>query len=186
MAHFLGSTGAAKLITHAAAKPETSAAELFPAAAKANASIFFDQQGTARGAGDVYRILDRRLQTARSHALALAAGMLGQPGTPTPGATPDPSGTFDAFAMLSAVPVAKAAETGPAFHSLFQTGGRRHPISPLLGAIWGGNAPPTPQPPQASEPAPTLPRLASRKSIDLRMLYQNGRSDVRGLFDGTS
>ena len=185
MAHFLGSTGAAKLIVNAASKPNTSAAELFPAAAKANSAIFYDQQGKARGAGDVYMVLERRFQTARTHALALAGAMPGQPGIPAPGAASDPAGTFDAFAMLSAVPVAPAAETGPAFHSLFQTGGRRHPISPLLGAIWGGNAAPASEPP-ASDPAPEPRRLAIRERIDLRDLYQNGRSNVRGLFDGAS
>jgi hypothetical protein len=48
LAHFLGAGGAAKFLTTMAAAPDTKAASLFPAAARANEGIFYDQQGNAR------------------------------------------------------------------------------------------------------------------------------------------
>jgi hypothetical protein len=47
-AHFLGLKGAAALIEAAAADPEASAASLFPRAAAANRSVFFDEAGAPR------------------------------------------------------------------------------------------------------------------------------------------
>jgi len=66
MAHFLGAGGAAKLINAAARKPEGSATDLFPRAARANNRIFFDGQGRARSVGQVYAVLNKRLEAARA------------------------------------------------------------------------------------------------------------------------
>lgn len=186
IAHFLGAAGAAKLITQAATAPASPAAPQFTAAAAANRSIFYDRQGRARGAADVYGMLVGRFEAARSHTVALAGR------TPAPAvagattATPDPASTFDAFAMISAVPIARTGETGPAFHSLFQTGGQRRPISPVLGALWGGGADAEAAIPASLRPAPVKAAAERGESADLRDLYQNGGSNVRGLFDGTS
>ncbi|MBO9575129.1 MAG: lytic transglycosylase domain-containing protein [Sphingobium sp.] len=50
LAHFLGAAGAAKFLT----SPQTMAgASLFPAAARANASIFYDRDGNARSLADI-------------------------------------------------------------------------------------------------------------------------------------
>jgi Transglycosylase SLT domain len=46
MAHFMGVGGAARLISNAEDNPNSSAARLFPNAAAANRSIFFDRSGT--------------------------------------------------------------------------------------------------------------------------------------------
>ena len=67
--HFLGSAGAARLVRAAAYDSSHPAAELFPAAASANRSIFYDRAGEARGAGEVYRIL-----VARHSGAATAGG----------------------------------------------------------------------------------------------------------------
>ena len=48
MAHFLGVGGAATLINSAVDNPQASAARMFPNAAAANRSIFYDRQGNAR------------------------------------------------------------------------------------------------------------------------------------------
>jgi hypothetical protein len=188
IAHFLGSTGAAKLITQAANAPSAKAADLFPAAASANRSIFYDRQGAARGVADVYSILAGRFENARVRALDIA-GMRRSPITTGAGEpVPDPASTFDAFAIVSAVPVAQGAESGPAFHSLFQTGGKRQPISPLLGTLWGrgGDAVSEVAIPASLRLAPVGAATSNRESVDLRDLYQNGRGSVRGLFNGTS
>jgi Transglycosylase SLT domain len=57
IAHFLGQTGAVKLITSAEHAPQADAARLFPHAARVNRSIFFDKAGGARSSADVYRVL---------------------------------------------------------------------------------------------------------------------------------
>jgi hypothetical protein len=54
MAHFLGASGAARFITAAQNNPEGKAASLFPRAAAANASIFYDRQGGAKSLKQVY------------------------------------------------------------------------------------------------------------------------------------
>src|SRR4249920_2340822 len=45
MAHFLGASGAARFIRAAEARPDAKAASLFPRAAHANNSIFYDERG---------------------------------------------------------------------------------------------------------------------------------------------
>ncbi len=66
VAHFLGPTGASRLIALADGRPLTPAAAVFPSAARANPTIFYDGRGNARSAGDVYRNLIGRYGVARS------------------------------------------------------------------------------------------------------------------------
>src|SRR3979409_2613296 len=60
MAHFMGVGGAAKLISNAEDNPNASAARLFPNAAAANRSIFFDRSGRPRRVAEVYTGLHSR------------------------------------------------------------------------------------------------------------------------------
>ncbi|MGV8997924.1 MAG: transglycosylase SLT domain-containing protein [Parvibaculaceae bacterium] len=57
IAHFLGAGGATKLISSAEETPNVSAATLFPQAAAANRSIFYNKDGSARSASEVYNNL---------------------------------------------------------------------------------------------------------------------------------
>lgn len=57
VAHFLGAGGAAKLISAAEETPNARADLLFPAAAEANRSIFYNRDGEPRSAQEVYRNL---------------------------------------------------------------------------------------------------------------------------------
>ena len=59
IAHFLGADGAGKLINGAAKQPHARAAAMFPHAAAANHSIFYDASGRARSVGEVYGKLTR-------------------------------------------------------------------------------------------------------------------------------
>ncbi len=68
IAHFLGSAGAGKLISAAANRPQASAARMFPHAAGANRSVFYNRQGASRSVAGVYRELNRRYQMARTTA----------------------------------------------------------------------------------------------------------------------
>jgi hypothetical protein len=53
LAHFLGASGAAKFLTAHESDPQAAAAPLFPAAAAANRSVFFDKDGSARTLLDI-------------------------------------------------------------------------------------------------------------------------------------
>ncbi|WP_421861365.1 lytic transglycosylase domain-containing protein [Parvibaculum sp.] len=54
IAHFLGAGGASKLISAAEDTPNARADTLFPAAAAANRSIFYDKNGSPRSAAEVH------------------------------------------------------------------------------------------------------------------------------------
>ena len=99
---------------------------MFPAAARANKSIFYDRQGNARSVAGVYSELNRRYQVARANVVpgvaptAVAANTAAPSAAPaaTPPA-PDTAGTTNAFAVAAARPVVAGAE--PVFRSLFRT-----------------------------------------------------------------
>lgn len=73
-AHFLGASGAAKLLS---AKPETSAASIAPAAAKANKAIFFDN-GRAKSVREVIAGFEATIGAAAAPA-TIAAPQLAMP-----------------------------------------------------------------------------------------------------------
>jgi hypothetical protein len=108
MAHFLGARGAADLIQAALRDPNRPVASDFPEAAAANRSIFYGREGRARGAGEVYALL------AQSHSSQAASPA----------------------AANGDRPAAFVPQDGPAFHGLFQTGGRRGPVSDAVAKLW--------------------------------------------------
>ena len=86
IAHFFGPSGAAKAISLAQSNPNANAAEIFPAAARANRPIFYDKQGNARSIAGVCAELARRYQVARAEqrapAIAAAQQMPTRPPVP--------------------------------------------------------------------------------------------------------
>lgn len=68
LAHFLGAGGAAKFLAAADENPAGSAAALFPAAARANRSVFFDSQGNARSFSDIRANFARKLDNSAHNA----------------------------------------------------------------------------------------------------------------------
>ncbi len=73
IAHFLGAGGAARLISAAAGNPSASAASLFPVAAHANSSIFYDRAtGEARSLAQVRDVLTARYDVAARSAPNMA------------------------------------------------------------------------------------------------------------------
>ncbi len=194
MAHFFGTGGAGQLINAARERPQVSAAAMFPAAARANKSIFYDRQGNARTASGVYSELNRRYQVARTNVMpnvvptAIAANSAAPAAVPgeTPRA-PDTAGMTNAFAVASPRPVVASAE--PAFRSLFHSGGDpadgRGPVSPIVADLWG--AAPADAPASATDSAPAVtaravtPTAATHGPLDL---FRDMRPDVRSLFRG--
>lgn len=142
MAHFMGVGGAARLINAAQDNPRTSAPGLFPAAAAANRSIFYNRDGSARSVSDVYSVLSSRYASAANSPLArtaiASAGGASQP--------------LDSAAYLSGFPQVRTASVGgdqvaalqapnaPMFRSLFQAGARSEPVSPAVRELWGNGA----------------------------------------------
>lgn len=68
LAHFLGSAGAAKFLAAHDANPGGSAAALFPSAARANRSVFYDRSGSPRSLGDIRHNFARKLSAGAESA----------------------------------------------------------------------------------------------------------------------
>jgi hypothetical protein len=155
MAHFMGVGGAAKLISNAEDNPQASAARLFPNAAAANRSIFYDRSGRARSASEVYSVLTARYAGAANSratrsAMAAVGGM--QPGVALASAAPAIDNaaylsTFPDVRSVTPVTLASASTTtngapqsDPIFRSLFQASGEpAQPVSPAVRALWGNS-----------------------------------------------
>jgi hypothetical protein len=194
MAHFMGVGGAAKLITNAEDNPQASGARLFPNAAAANRSIFFDGAGRARSVSEVYSVLTQRYATAAASPATKSA--IASVGDVKPNAAP----AIDNAAYLSGFPDVRAAtpitlasattNAAPAeamFRSLFQVGDRGQPISQAVRELWGGNSSLTSDPAASSAnstgvaPASSVPELPSGAANGGRLdLF----SDRNGTFSG--
>jgi len=155
MAHFMGVGAAAKLIANAQDNPQASAARMFPSAAAANRSIFFDRSGSARSVSQVYSVLSARYagaagsSTTRS-ALALYGDAPANASVASAAATP----AIDNAAYLSTFPDVRAtppvtmasassstsSSTDPIFRSLFQVDERSPTVSPTVRELWGNSS----------------------------------------------
>ncbi|HET7680825.1 MAG TPA: transglycosylase SLT domain-containing protein [Xanthobacteraceae bacterium] len=173
IAHFLGAGGAGKLI-NAAATRNPPAAALFPGAASANRSIFYDKAGRARLASEVYANLTGRYEVARLGTTAMAAK---EAPVRVAAAIPDPAGTTQAFAAYQP-PSPFRDESGPVFHALFHTSERPEAVAPRINQLWG-------TPPAAGQArlaaAPTAAAPANGRPLDL---FQDLPPDIGGLFRG--
>ena len=158
MAHFMGVGGAAKLISNAEDNPQASGARLFPNAAAANRSIFFDRGGRARSVSEVYSVLTSRYASAaNSPATRTAMASVGDVQARVALASAAPAAApIDTAAYLSSFPdvrtvtpvtMASASTTtntspptDPIFRSLFQGGDRSQPVSPAVQKLWGNSS----------------------------------------------
>ncbi|HEX8556291.1 MAG TPA: lytic transglycosylase domain-containing protein [Sphingomonas sp.] len=78
MAHFLGLGGARKFLSKLEADPGASAASLFPAAARANRTVFFAPDGSPRTLAQVYGRFANKLGSAASSAGRVAVDYAAQ------------------------------------------------------------------------------------------------------------
>jgi len=153
IAHVLGQSGAVKLITSAENAPESSAARLFPNAARANHSIFFDKQGGVRSSADVYRVLVAQHDGTATPPLPAIAAAPAQPALP---GTPATAALTTVAAPSIATPATAAPSApapGPMFGNLFSSE-RRDGVSPFVRELWGARNAGLVQP--ASAPAGLL------------------------------
>src|SRR3954466_14095338 len=106
MAHFMGVGGAAKLIANAEDNPGASGARLFPNAAAANRSIFYERGGRARSVSEVYSVLTQRYASAAtSQATRTAMASVGV----TPATVATAAKPVDNLAWLSNFPDVRSA-----------------------------------------------------------------------------
>ncbi len=157
MAHFMGVGGAAKLISNAEDNPQASGAQLFPNAAAANRSIFYDSSGRARSVSDVYSVLTSRYAAAaNSQATRGAIAAVGDlPSDTALASASQAAPSMDNATFLSsfpdvrsATPVTTASASGtansapadPNFRSLFQFGERTQPVSSAVRELWGNSS----------------------------------------------
>jgi hypothetical protein len=97
-AHFLGPQAACKLIQMNASQPNASAADVFPAAADANRSVFYHADGSAKTVRDVYNWALKQPETG-DRALPMQPARAETPRFVTGTNNAD----FDATSMLSSV-----------------------------------------------------------------------------------
>jgi hypothetical protein len=157
MAHFMGVGGAAKLITSAEDNPNANAVSMFPNAAAANRSIFYDRAGNARSVSDVYSVLSARYAgAASSPATQTALAMFGRGASASgsvSGAAAAPAVSsavyLSTFPDVHAVPAASSAnadsggssqQNDAMFRSLFQADDGAQAVSPTVQALWGNAA----------------------------------------------
>jgi hypothetical protein len=154
MAHFMGVGGAARLISNAEDNPNASAARLFPNAAAANRSIFFDRSGRARSVSEVHSVLTSRYASAaNSRATRTAMAAVGDtPTRVTFASAALPAQPINNAAFLSAFPEVRSVTpvtmafassatntsppSDPIFRSLFQAGERTQPVSSTVRELW--------------------------------------------------
>jgi hypothetical protein len=185
MAHFMGVGGAAKLIGNAEDNPKASGARLFPNAAAANRSIFYERGGRARNVSEVYSVLTSRYASAaNSPATRTAMASVGV----TPTAVAATAKPVDNMAYLSSFPDARSVtpvaassqstittaslqQPGqPMFRSLFQAGERAQPVSPAVQELWGNGS-------SLTSPSSQTPNVRAPQPLDLF-------SDRNGTFSG--
>jgi len=159
MAHFLGSAGAGKLIGAAISQPGESAAALFPQAATANQSIFYDRSGRARSASEVYAVLASRFEMTRAAAF----------NPPLRGTidAPDTAGTTQAFAAANQTP--PLPDSKPLFQAMFTD--RARAVTSTVNRLWST--------PEKSTDRPAAPQAQADAPVNL---FTDGRQDVRKLF----
>jgi hypothetical protein len=154
LAHLMGVGGAARLITNAEDNPRASGARLFPNAAAANRSIFYERGGRARSVSEVYSVLTRRYASAAtSEATRTAMAAVGA----TPTAVASAAKPADNLAWLSNFPEVRSAAPAsaapdaatstaslqpgqPVFRSLFHAGERAQPVSQAVQELWGNGS----------------------------------------------
>ncbi len=160
LAHFLGADGAGKLISAAVSNPQANAAAMFPQAAAANRTIFYDGAGRPRSAAQVYSQLTGRFDVARS--LAFSGGKPAQ-------AVPDTAGVTQVLAAANARQPVK--DTRPLFESIF-TDRVGMAMSPSVSSLWA------PTGATATPAGPISPDNGPR-TLDL---FTDSKPNLRGMF----
>lgn len=176
IAHFLGADGAARLISAAANAPNTNAVTMFPQAAAANRSVFFDRFGQARSASAVYAELTGRYERAR--AVAFAPELRGTVAPERVQAAAPPAVPPDTAGMTQAYAAAAGAEQPQAARRFFETmfSDRAGPVTGTVNDLWG-------RPPRSGQAQPDAPP-PSHGAVNPLDLFVDVPRRARALFGG--
>ena len=150
IAHFMGASGAARLITAAENNPGAVAAQCFPAAARANRSIFFDKSGRARNFAEVAQNLVGRYDTARvarrraerreppqAHGFVAETARVARAYQVADATSRMPAAsTHDRRRSTDVQAAAQVAPGEPVFHNPYRAGERRQPVSTAVADLW--------------------------------------------------
>jgi hypothetical protein len=187
MAHFMGADGAAKLIASAKENPQASGAQMFPSAAAANQSIFYDTSGHARSVSGVYSVLASRYAAAAgSSATQSAMASVGNASSTTASASNDPTAALlskasflsqmpdvasppPAAASSAASASSSTSSSNTGFRSLYQVNDRPQPVSATVQRLWGA--------PDAASASSTSSGATPPQPLDLF-------SDRKGAYSG--
>jgi hypothetical protein len=149
IAHFLGVGGAAKLINAAADDPNASAARMFPGAAHANSSIFYDHTtGAARSLAQVRDVLTARYDIA-ARERPVSATDVAQAATSTttsalkPSATPAPTSAAPSVTAF-ATPTPSAVTPGRPIPDATKTAAAVVPDTAGVTNAFAAATPPSP------------------------------------------
>lgn len=203
IAHFMGASGAARLIGEASSNPKATAAELFPGAARANRSIFFDRSGKPRNFAEVAGVLSGKFDMAQAAPAALTQTTQPVPRVETARA----ARAYDAASPLALAQRAALAAGEPVYSNPYRAAQGRAPAVPAVADLWAqaaANAARGRQMADAGKPAPAAQpaaqattaltdaeitaKLASAampmppKGVDLLSLFQDSKPNYRGLF----
>ncbi len=170
IAHFLGQSGAVKFISATDSAPQGKAADLFPNAARANRSIFYDKQGGARSLAQVYAVLVAKHDgVVAPPAVASASAPSTAPAAPA----------ADDDAIMPPMASAYASDPAPKFNSLFSTE-RSGPVSSFVHDLWGADAAGIPLVPAATPAAGAEAARPAAGRIGTPLdLFQFLRPDIR-------
>ena len=194
IAHFLGASGARKLISLAQNQPFVSAASVFPDAAHANRPIFYQRDGSARNAADVYAGLVAKHDRAPPLPLEPQAGVVqvvnsDRPVGPAQSASPaslvpaarsaarsEPARMRTVQVQLPDLESPSAAKgssagDGPIFQSMFRTE-RSGALSDTVRELWGGG--------DAGAPARRIVSTADSDDAGAPTELSNFRKDSAG------
>ena len=143
MAHFMGVGGASKLINATADTPAASGAAMFPKAAAANRTIFYEKDGSARSVAGVYSVLTSRYDNAADAQATRSA--MGVSSVTTVASLDSASAlglTFSGTDVAAAKPLSASAtvQADPMFRTLFQAGPRSEPVAAAVRNLWGNGA----------------------------------------------
>ena len=171
IAHFLGADGASKLINVATTQPSANAASMFPQAAAANPSIFYDKAGQGRSAADVYAKLSGKFEVARAVNFAPSTAGTAVAQTQTP--VLDTAGVTQAFAAANdGLP--PLPDTKPLFQAMF-TDRARKAVTETVSSLWS---------PTKSDNE-SKPRPAAQSQNLGHDLFTDSPADIRKMFGGS-
>ncbi len=169
MAHFLGANGAAKLIGRSEQQPGASAISVFPGAARANRSVFFNKDGRPRNVAEVSAELSSRFQVARTKMPANVAVAQAAPAAPVAPARPvaqaAPSALTRAAVTTNPLAIPQAASVSPA-------------VATRLAAIGPASAPRA-----VASVAPSLDTAPRQPTEDLAPVTPNANARVARAYE---